>query len=41
MTTQRDEFSKGSEGMVIFRSKLRSDGRWLAPYRSVGIKIKA
>ena len=41
MTTQRDEFSKGSEGMVVFRSKLRSDGRWLAPYRSVGIKVKA
>lgn len=40
MTTQRDEFSKGSEGKVVFRSKFRSDGRWLAPYRSVGIKLK-
>ncbi len=40
MTTQRDEFTKGSEGKVVFRSKFRSDGRWLAPYRSVGITIK-
>ena len=40
MTTQRDEFSKGSEGKVVFRSKLRSDGRWLSPYKSVGIKLK-
>jgi len=40
MTTQRDEFSKGSEGKVVFRSKFRSDGRWLAPYRSVAIKLK-
>ncbi len=39
--TQRDEFSKGSTGQVVFRSKMRSDGRWLAPFRSVGIKLKA
>ena len=40
-TTQRDEFSKGSEGKTIFRSHMRSDARWLAPYKSVAIKLKA
>ncbi|MDB4628060.1 phage major capsid protein [bacterium] len=39
--TQRDEFTKGNTGQVVFRSKMRSDGRWLAPFRSVGIKLKA
>lgn len=38
--TQRDEYSKGSEGKVIFRSKMRSDGRWLAPYRSLAIRLR-
>ena len=40
MLTQRDEFSKGSTGEVVFRSKLRSDGRWLAPWTSVAINLK-
>lgn len=39
-STQRDEFTKGSTGQVVFRSKMRSDGRWLAPWRSVAITLK-
>lgn len=39
MTTQRDEFSAGATGQVIFRSKMRSDGRWLAPWRSVALNV--
>jgi len=38
--TQRDEYSKGSQGKVIFRSKMRSDGKWVAPWRSLGIALK-
>ncbi len=41
LRTQRDEFSKGSTGEIVFRASTRSDGRWLAPWRSVGIKLKA
>jgi len=37
--TQRDEYSKGSQGKVIFRSKMRSDGKWIAPWRSLAIKL--
>ena len=40
LMTQRDEYSKGSTGQVVFRSKMRSDGRWLAPWTSVGITLK-
>ena len=40
LITQRDEFSYGNTGQVAFRSKMRSDGRWLAPWRSVCINLK-
>ncbi len=39
MSTMRDEFSLSASGQVNFLSKMRSDGRWLAPWRSVGIKL--
>ncbi len=39
MTTLRDEFSLSATGQVNFLSKMRSDGRWLAPWRSVAINL--
>jgi len=40
LLTQRDEFSYGATGQVAFRSKMRSDGRWLAPWTSVAVNLK-
>ncbi len=39
MSTMRDEFSLSASGQVNFLSKMRSDGRWLAPWRSVAISL--
>lgn len=39
LSTLRDEFSLSSTGQVNFLSKMRSDGRWLAPWRSVAINL--
>ena len=41
MSTLRDEFSLSATGQVNFLSKMRSDGRWLAPWRSVAINLKS
>lgn len=40
LRTMRDEYTGASTGQVKFLSKMRSDGRWLAPWRSVAISIK-
>ena len=40
LRTMRDEYTGASKGQVKFLSKMRSDGRWLAPWRSVAISIK-
>jgi len=40
LRTMRDEYTGASVGQVKFLSKMRSDGRWLAPWRSVAISIK-
>jgi len=41
LTSMRDEYTGASTGVVKFLSKMRSDGRWLAPWTSVGISVKA
>ena len=41
VTTQVDEFSKGSQGMTVFRSFARHDGRWIRPSSSARLKISA
>ena len=41
LSTMRDEFTGSATGEVKFLSKMRSDGRWLAPWTSVGISVKA
>ena len=40
LRSMRDEYTGASKGQVKFLSKMRSDGRWLAPWRSVAISIK-
>ena len=40
LSTMRDEYTGASTGQVKFLSKMRSDGRWLAPWRSVAINVK-
>ena len=40
LRSMRDEYTGASTGQVKFLSKMRSDGRWLAPWRSVAISIK-
>lgn len=40
LRTMRDEYTGANVGQVKFLSKMRSDGRWLAPWRSVAISIK-
>ncbi len=40
MRTMRDEYTASATGQVKFLSKMRSDGRWLAPWRSVAINVK-
>ncbi len=39
LRTLRDELTASATGQVKFLSKMRSDGRWLAPWRSVAINI--
>ena len=39
MSTLRDEYSLSASGQVNFLSKMRSDGRWIAPWRSVAITL--
>ena len=41
LSSMRDEYTGASTGVVKFLSKMRSDGRWLAPWTSVGISVKA
>ena len=41
LSTMRDEYTGSANGEVKFLSKMRSDGRWLAPYTSVGVSILA
>lgn len=41
VTTQVDEFSKGAQGMTMFRSFARHDGRWVRPSSSARLKISA
>ena len=41
VTTQVDEFSKGAQGMTMFRSFARHDGRWVRPSSSARLKIAA
>ncbi len=40
LRTLRDELTASATGQVKFLSKMRSDGRWLAPWRSVAISVK-
>lgn len=40
LSTMRDEYTGAATGQVKFLSKMRSDGRWLAPWRSVAIDLK-
>jgi hypothetical protein len=40
LRTLRDELTASATGQVKFLSKMRSDGRWLAPWRSVAINVK-
>ena len=40
LRTMRDEYTASATGQVKFLSKMRSDGRWLAPWRSVAINVK-
>ena len=41
LSSMRDEYTGSANGEVKFLSKMRSDGRWLAPWTSVGISVKA
>ena len=39
--SQLDPFSKGSTGETVLRTRMRSDGRWLAPWKSARLKLAA
>ena len=41
IATQFDEFSKGAEGKVIWRTRMRSDGRWIRPSSSARLLMAA
>ena len=41
ISSQMDEFTRGAEGMTVFRTRMRSDGRWVRPSSSARLKISA
>jgi HK97 family phage major capsid protein len=41
ISSQMDEFTRGAEGMTVFRTRMRSDGRWVRPSSSARLQIKA
>ena len=38
---QIDPYSRGDNGEVVFRTRMRSDGRWLRPYAAGQLIVKA
>lgn len=41
ISSQMDEFTRGAEGMTVFRTRMRSDGRWVRPSSSARLQIKS
>jgi len=41
IASQMDEFTRGAEGITAFRTRMRSDGRWVRPSSSARLKISA